>query len=72
MPASIFLAIKQIEMFQADLFILSTNSISYREGIYENNLPVIELKKSFAARSQEDGTADFTGRCERKMPEPFS
>jgi DeoR/GlpR family transcriptional regulator of sugar metabolism len=48
-----FLAIKQIELFQADLFILSTNSISYPEGIYENCLPLIELKKSFAARAEK-------------------
>ena len=48
-----FLANKQIDLFQADLFILSTNSISYPEGIYENYLPLIELKKSFAARAKK-------------------
>jgi DeoR/GlpR family transcriptional regulator of sugar metabolism len=47
-----FIATKQISLFQADLFILSTNSISYPEGIYEQSLPLIELKKCFAAQAK--------------------
>jgi DeoR family fructose operon transcriptional repressor len=61
-----FLAIRQIEMFQADLFLLSTNSISYPEGIYEKNLSLIELKKSFAARAKKTVLLADYRKFERK------
>lgn len=47
-----FLAKKQIELFHADHFILSTNSISYPDGIFEKSLALIDIKKSFAARAK--------------------
>lgn len=48
-----YVAKSQIEIYKADYFFLSTNSVLYPEGIYEKSMSLIEIKKSFAAQAKK-------------------